>query len=171
MANTPVDVKKSGTSVTPTDFWPDFRSQFDQFFDRFGGRGFPGWPALFDSENSRRMARSLAMSSPAVDISEDDKGYRITAELPGISVNDITVTVSGDLLSIKGEKHQEHEDKQANRHVSERMYGAFERSFTLPTGIDQDAIVAAFNNGVLTLTVPKSATARDQTRKIDVKAA
>jgi HSP20 family protein len=51
------------------------------------------------------------------------------------------------------------------------MYGAFERSFTLPTGIDQDAIVAAFNNGVLTLTVPKSATARDQTRKIDVKAA
>jgi HSP20 family protein len=113
---------------------------------------------------------SFGAAVPAVDITEDDKGYRIAAELPGMSEKDIDVSISGDMLTIKGEKRQEREEKEKNRYLSERSYGMFQRSFPLPEGVDRDKISADFSKGVLTLTLPKTADAQKQQKKIEVKA-
>jgi HSP20 family protein len=168
MANAPVEVKK--TALTPNDHWQNMRREFDDMFDRFGMRGFPAFPLLFDRDPSGRPG-VMQVPTPAVDISEDDKAYKITAELPGLGVEDVAVSISGDMLTLRGEKRQEHEEKLANKHISERAYGSFERSFSLPVNIDQAGITAAFANGILTLSLPKSAAAQHQARKIEVRAA
>jgi HSP20 family protein len=171
MAVTPVEVKKTPAARTPApDTWHSFRSEMDRLFDRFsGGFGFPSIRRMFDLVPHAESGFSF--SAPAVDASEDDKAYSVTAELPGIDEKDIEVTVTGDLLVIKGEKRQEKEEKDKNYHVAERSYGAFQRSFTLPDGVDRDKIAAAFAKGVLTVTLPKSAEAQKQQKKIEVKAA
>ena len=84
---------------------------------------------------------------------------------------DIEVAVSGDMVTLKGEKRQEREDKTENYHISERSYGSFQRSFYIPDGVDRDKIAAEFSKGVLTLTLPKTAEAQKASKKIEVKAA
>ena len=78
--------------------------------------------------------------------------------------------MSGDMVTLKGEKRQEKEDKTENYYISERSYGAFQRSFYIPDGVDRDKIAAQFSKGVLTLTLPKSAEAQKASKKIEVKA-
>lgn len=85
-----------------------------------------------------------------LDVSEDEKGYHITAELPGMSEKDIDVDLSGDTLTIKGEKRDGREEKAKNYYLSERHYGSFQRSFTVPDGVDREKIDASFAAGVLT---------------------
>jgi HSP20 family protein len=80
------------------------------------------------------------------------------------------VSLSGDTLTIKGEKRDEREEKAKNYHLSERRYGSFQRSFTLPDGVDRDEIDASFAAGVLKLTLPTTAESVKQQRKIEVKA-
>jgi HSP20 family protein len=109
--------------------------------------------------------------APAMDIAEKDKAYQVTAELPGLDEKDIDVTVSDNVLTIKGEKKEEKEEKEKNYYLSERRYGAFQRSFDLPSGVDTAKIEAQFAKGVLTITLPKSAEAQKKQRKIDVKSA
>jgi HSP20 family protein len=101
-------------------------------------------------------------------VTEDDKAYRVTAELPGLEEKDIDVSVTGDTLTIKGEKSYEKEERNKNRHMSERAYGSFQRSFALPEGIERDKIGADIAKGVLTVTLPKTAQAQKQ-QKIAVK--
>ena len=88
-----------------------------------------------------------------------------------MSENEIEVMVSGDMLTLKGEKRQEKEQKEKNFYLSERSYGSFQRSFYVPEGVDRDKIAADFSKGVLTITMPKTAKAVGQTRKVEVKAA
>ena len=83
----------------------------------------------------------------------------------------IDITVSGDVLTLKGEKHYEKEEQDKNRHMSERAYGSFQRSFALPEGVDRDKIAADLSEGVLTVTLPKTAEAQKAQRKIEVKTA
>ena len=109
--------------------------------------------------------------APAVDIVEGEKAYEVTAELPGMDDKDIEVTLTDDVLTIKGEKREEKEEKRKNYRFSERHYGAFERSFEAPEGVDADKIEANFKKGVLTVTLPKKPEAQKATKKIDVKAA
>jgi len=125
---------------------------------------------MFDVEPFWGSEASFGVTVPAVDVIEDDRGYKITAELPGLDQKDIEVSVTGDVLVIKGEKRQEREEKDKNRYLSERSYGAFQRNFSLPDGIDRDKINADFAKGVLTLTLPKTAEAQKQQKKIEVKA-
>ena len=99
------------------------------------------------------------MPAPAVDITEDDKAYKMTAELPGTSEKEIEVLISGDTLTLEGEKRQEKEQKDKNLYLSERSYGAFQRTFYVPDGVDRDKISADFSKGVLSITVPKTAKA------------
>jgi HSP20 family protein len=106
---------------------------------------------------------------PAIDMSEDEKVYKISAELPGIDAKDIDVSVSGDTLVLKGEKRQEKEEKDKNYHFSERTYGSFQRSFQLPSSVDRDKVAADFSKGVLTITLPKTAEAQKPVKKIAVK--
>ena len=92
---------------------------------------------------------------PTVDISEMENGYEIRAELPGVSEDDVNISVTDNVLTVKGEKRQEEETEGKNYHRVERHYGSFQRSFTLPRHIETDAIKAEFKDGVLTLEIPK----------------
>ena len=173
MADTPVEVKRAPAAApTPTrgagvpDVFQSFRSEMDRLFDRFG---FPAMRRFFDLEPFR-FEGSFGISMPAVDVTEDDKAYKISAELPGMSEKDIEVNVTGDMIVMKGEKREEREEKEKNRYVSERSYGSFQRAFAIPDGVDRDKIAAEFSKGVLTLTLPKTAAAHKHHKKIEVKA-
>ena len=169
MADVPVEVKKTApTQTNVPDVWNSFRGEMDRLFDRFG---FPSLRRVFDIEPSWRSASSFSFSTPAIDMSEDDRGYKISAELPGIDPKDIEVSLSGDTLVLKGEKRQEKEEKDKNYHFSERSYGSFQRSFQLPLSIDRDKVAADFSNGVLTISLPKTAEAQKPQKKIEVKTA
>lgn len=175
MAQT-VEVKRNEKAAAPVpapsaDIWQSFRGDMQRLFDQFWSRSFfPSLPRAFDGEALWRQWPSAGSAQPAVDYAEDDKAFHITAELPGMSEKDIDVSVSGDILTIKGEKRSEKEEKAKNYYLSERSYGSFQRSFTLPDGIDRDKIEASFAAGVLTLALPKTAEAVKQQKKIEVKA-
>jgi HSP20 family protein len=106
---------------------------------------------------------------PKVDVAESETAVEVSAELPGLKETDIEVSVAGDLLTIKGEKKAESEKRLLNYRVSERAFGSFTRSIQLPAGIDTDAARAAFKNGVLTITIPKTQEATEQAKRIAVK--
>jgi HSP20 family protein len=179
MAQTQVEVTTPTPTPTQTpaptrmpEVWQSFRSDMDRLFDRFaGGFSLPSLRRMFDVEPAWRTESSFSFSVPAVDVTEDDKAYKITAELPGLEQKNLDITVSGDVLTLKGEKHYEKEEQDKNRHVSERAYGSFQRSFALPEGVDRDKIAADLSKGVLTLTLPKTAEAQKGQRKIEVKTA
>lgn len=92
---------------------------------------------------------------PSTDISETDDSYEVRAELPGVPMEDVHISVKDGLLTIKGEKRQENAGDTNNYRRVERRYGSFERSFSLPPKVDADNIKAEFNDGVLTLAIPK----------------
>ena len=167
MADVPVEVKKAPPAqTTAPDIWQSFRGEMDRLFDRFG---FPSLRRVFDIEPSWRSASSFGFSAPAIDMSEDERAYKVSAELPGINAKDIDVSVSGDTLVLKGEKRQEKEEKDKNYHFSERTYGSFQRSFQLPSSVDRDKVAADFSKGVLTITLPKTAEAQKPVKKIAVR--
>lgn len=159
IAKTPVEVKQTSlASDTRLGPWQAPCMEMDRLFDRFSsGWRVPAEPAF-------------GMASPAVDITADDAAFRVTAELPGMTEKDSVVVLSDGMLTLKGEKRQEKEQKDKTLYLSERSYGAFQRSFTLPEGVDPHTMVAEFGKGVLKVTLPKTAKAKQQT-KIDVKAA
>ncbi len=162
---------KSETKMTaPTArMWRPFealRNEVDRLFEDFdGGRG-PR--SLFDLSPFGRS--EMAVSAPAVDVAEKENEYEITAELPGMDEKDIEVKLANGGLLIRGEKKAEKEEKKKDYFVSERRYGAFERYFGLPDGVDTDKIAASFKKGVLTITLPKTPEAKKQEKKIDIKA-
>ena len=169
MADVPVEVKKAAPAeVTTPDVWRSFRSEMDRLFDRFG---FPSLRRMFDMEPGWRPMSTFSFSAPAIDMSEDDKTYKISAELPGLDAKDVDISVSGSTLLLKGEKRQEKEEKDKNYYFSERAYGSFQRAFELPASIDRDKIAADFSKGVLTITLPKTSDAQKQQKKIEVKSA
>lgn len=100
--------------------------------------------------------------NPAVSVSEGKDELLLTAELPGLAEDDISIEYENNVLTISGEKTEERkeEDEDRNYHVYERSYGSFSRSFTLPRTVDGNGIVATFDNGVLTVTLPKVAEAK-----------
>jgi HSP20 family protein len=132
--------------------------EIDRLFDDFT-RGFPAFTA---AANGGKMM-------PVTDVTESDKDIEITAELPGLEEKDVKIDLSGNLLTIRGEKKAEKEQKDKNVRMVERSYGAFERTIELPDGVDPDAIKATISKGVLTVTVPKPVPA--QAKTIAVKSA
>jgi HSP20 family protein len=137
--------------------WSPFdtlQREIDRLFLDFGR----GLPAL--------GAPSLA---PTIDVAETDKEIEITAELPGLEEKDVEVNVADNVLTIRGEKKAEKEEKDKNYQIVERSYGAFARTIELPDGVDPDAIKASIAKGVLKVTVPKPAPAK--AKKVEVKTA
>ena len=104
---------------------------------------------------------------PAVDIVENDGAYVVRAELPGVNKDDVKITVENDILTIKGEKKNEKESKENQFTRIERSYGSFQRSFTLPSSVESGKIEASFENGILTVTVPKAEEVKP--KQIEVK--
>ena len=106
---------------------------------------------------------------PSTDVVENDKEIQITAELPGLEEKDVQINLADNVLTIKGEKKAEKEEKDKNYRLVERSYGSFSRSIQLPAGVDAGTIKASISKGVLTVVIPKPAPA--QAKKIEVKSA
>ncbi len=113
----------------------------------------------------------IGMFGPSTDVAETDKSVEIEVELPGMSEEDIDISISGEAMTIHGEKKVVHEEKRKGVYMSERSYGAFYRTIPLPPGVDTDKAEASFRRGVLTVTLPKSAEAQARIKRIPVKAA
>ncbi len=106
---------------------------------------------------------------PRVDIREDEKEFTISAELPGMDEKDVDVTLTRNVLRLRGEKKHESEEKKADYHRTERSYGSFERSIQLPEDIEAGKAEATFKKGVLTVRVPKSVSGLELEKKITVQ--
>lgn len=106
---------------------------------------------------------------PQVDVRESDREVKLSAELPGMTDNDIEVLVSGDSLTIKGEKKEEKEDKKENYYRMERHYGSFRRVVQLPAEVKTEDAQATFKNGVLDIIIPKSEAAKKEKKKVEIK--
>jgi HSP20 family protein len=123
---------------------------------------FNSWP--FQSEENGALTSAWL---PACDVFEDRDAVKIVAEVPGVRPEEIKLSIENNLLTIRGEKKQQAEEKSERVHRYERSYGTFERTFALPTTVDPDKIDASSANGILTVTIPKAERARP--REIAVK--
>lgn len=163
------------TETSSAEMWTPFgslRREIDRLFDDFDGGFFrsPFRSSAFDvAPFWRRDVKWPAM--PAVDVTDNEKTYEITADLPGMDEKNIEVKVSDGVLTIKGERRDEKEEKKKDYYLHEREYGSFERSFQVPEGVDADKIDASFKKGVLTVTLPKKPEVQKAAKKIEVKAA
>lgn len=172
-AATKLTTRGENRETTPAGWRPfeTLRDEMERMFDDFRA-DFAAWPfrrGRFAIEPFGRREWSRALS-PAVDVVEKDNAYEVTAELPGMSEKDIEVKLAGGMLTIKGEKSEEKEEKKKDVYVSERRYGSFQRSFSVPDDVDADRLAATLSNGVLTVTMPKSPEAKKKERKIAVTA-
>jgi HSP20 family protein len=135
-----------------------FRDEFDRLFDDF-----------FSPERIRSGGNGTGILNPCVEVNESDKSYTVTAELPGLDMNDIHVDLNDNVLAITGEKKSERQGQEAGAQYSERSYGKFERRIPLSQEIEADKVEAAFKNGVLRVELPKNPKARDKSRHIQIK--
>ena len=129
--------------------------EIDRMFDRFRG-------GILDDGSTTPWL-------PAVDIVENDESYVVKVEVPGVNKNDVKITVQNGVLTIHGERKKEEETKGESYHRLERSVGAFQRSFTLPTSVKSEKIDAAYNDGVLTVTLPKAEEAKPKEIEVKVK--
>ncbi len=132
----------------------DLKREMDRLWNEFFGR--ETLPEPFETE-----------WVPALDISETKDAVIVRADVPGIDPDDLEITISGNVLTIRGEKKQEREEKGENFYRIERSYGSFVRSVQIPTDIDPEKIEATYKNGVLKITLPKKAEAKG--KQIPVK--
>jgi len=138
----------------------DINSVFDQFFDRF--------ETTFMPKEFRGLG---SVAQPSLDVSERKNKVSVSVDLPGMEDNDIDVSLTGDVLTIRGERQEDHRSDKDGHVVQERHYGAFYRTVQLPSGVKADEAKAKFKNGVLTVTIPKTEGAKSSTKRIDVRAA
>lgn len=135
--------------AAPTGMLSRMRDELDRVFDRFVREPFDlAWPG----NGSNWM--------PALDLVDGETEVTIKAEVPGMSAKDVDVSVSGNMLTLSGRKEESKEDRGENYFISERRFGAFQRTIELPEGVDAEKIVAEQENGVLTVKIPKLKTAK-----------
>jgi HSP20 family protein len=132
------------------------RREMDRLFDRFS----EAWPFRGLAEAGRWM--------PSVDVSETDKELVVRAELPGMDPKEIDISLSGNVLTIKGERKHEREEKKENFHLVERSSGSFSRTLQLPAEVKADKVKAEYKDGVLSISMPKMEP--EAVKKIEVKA-
>jgi len=123
---------------------------------------------LFNEFFSRRSrGEEISLWAPALDISETDDEIRIKAELPGVKKEDVSISISNNILVIRGEKKREVEEEKENFHRVERIYGSFHRSLELPSVVQTENVEASFEGGVLNIVLPKSEEVKP--KEIDIK--
>jgi HSP20 family protein len=130
--------------------------QFDSLFET------SLWPAIW-----RRLPPQEREWSPAIEVFEKEDKYVVKAELPGLKEEDVDISVTDGTLALKGEKKTEHEVEEEEYHWSERTYGSFLRTISLPSNVDAEKIEADYENGMLEITLPKMAEIKP--KKITVK--
>ncbi len=168
------EAAKGGEVPATGMFYPlaRLREDVDRLFDDvFSGRR---WPLGRAAEEWGRVPSYFSVAGSGLidvkmDISETPDAIEITAEMPGVGEEDVDIELTGGMLTIKGEKKQESEEKKKDYYRSERTYGSFQRSFGVPDSIDTDKIEARFDKGVLHVTLPKKPEAKAESKKIPVK--
>ena len=140
-------------ALTPWTGMSSLRREMDRFFDRFVE---PRW------EETDTMGDWW----PRMDVAETKDAFVVKAEIPGVDQKDISVSLQEQMLTVKGEKRQEKEDKDEQYHRVERAYGAFTRSFRLPANVEGAGVKAEFKDGLLTITLPKTPAAKATTSPV-----
>ncbi len=123
----------------------------------------------FDWDLDRDLDLFGGVSGPSVDLMENDDTYMVRCDLPGVEKDDLDISVSGNALTIKGEKQDSSEHKDGRYYRRESWSGSFQRTITVPETVDPDAINAEMKNGVLTLTLPKKEDVKPRQITVDVK--
>ena len=108
------------------------------------------------SRNGERPGAQSGLIAPRLDVRETDKEFRVSVELPGVSEDEVEVDVDDDLLTVRAEKKEDRDIERGDQHVTERLYGVFQRSIRLPQSVDPQSVQATLQNGVLQITIPKS---------------
>jgi len=144
--------------------WDPF-GEVDALFNRLLPSGFARWPqAALEGNGGRKLEWS-----PSTDISETEKEYVIRATLPAVKKEDVQVTLDAGIITIKGERKQQRDDKNEKYHRVESFYGSFERSFSLPENVNADAICCESNDGILTVHIPKTEKQEQKPKQISVQ--
>ena len=167
--------KKEGVGSSPEPYGRLFeplasvRRDIDRFFEGMA----PGFSTAFDFDPFRRLGAAFDIGSgdlvPQMEVTEEKKAYQISAELPGVDEKDVNVTLQDHMLTVSGEKKSEREEEKKDYYLSERRYGFFRRSFRVPDDVDENKISATFDKGVMTVILPKAASAKPKGRQIPVK--
>ncbi|MDN8618087.1 Hsp20/alpha crystallin family protein [Variovorax ginsengisoli] len=132
------------------------RREMEQLFDNVGG------------STAEAPAAGGNIVAPRMDVSEDDQAFKVTAEMPGARPDDVEVIVDDDVLTIRAERMQERDTNRRNYHLVERSVGVFQRSLRLPAPVDASKVQASFDNGVLTVTIPKDSS-QARSRRVQVR--
>jgi HSP20 family protein len=146
--------------------WNPLR-EIDEAQNRLNQFFLGGFPNRMGSGEIHSLA--VADWSPEVDISEDDHGYLVKADLPEIKKDDVRVTVEDGILNVSGERKTEKEDQKRKFHRIERSFGNFRRSFTLPEDVDSTKVTAEFRDGVLKVHLPTTTKARSKALEVKVQ--
>lgn len=152
----PASLGRRGVLDTPFSW---LRTEVDRLFDDFGrpARGL----FHFGTQGFGPM--------PAIEMTEHEDAYRLSAELPGLKLEDLSISVADGMLILSGEKRETTERKEDQLMLSERRYGAFERRLALPSDIDEGAISAEFKDGLLTVSLPRSQDSGKRRHRIEIK--
>ena len=126
---------------------------------------------LFDDAFTRPLSvrDGWSMASPAIDMYQTDNDVVVKASIPGIKAEEVQINIAGDILTLKGEVKQEEDRKERSWHIREQRFGSFERSIVLPTDVKSDQAEAVFENGILTITLPKADEVKPKTINIKAK--
>ena len=150
--------------------WDPFKTRWNTLKDReeLESRLATMFSTREATGNGGQEALTVAQWSPLVDITEDEKGYLIKAELPDMKKEDVRLTVENDVLAISGERKFEKEEQGKKYHRIERAYGSFVRSFSLPEDADGSKVTAGFKDGMLQVHLPKSQKSKPKAIEIKV---
>ena len=156
--------RQQGAQAKPADEHPmaDLQRQMNAAFESF----WRGMDRPFGA-----LGPVAGETVPSSDVVETDDGVEVSIELPGMEQDDVEVSLTGDSLTIKGEKKIEKQEQKRGYYVSERSYGSVYRSIPLPPGVDADKAEATFRNGVLTVRLPQTAEAKEKVKRVEVKSA
>lgn len=163
MAGSEITRGDSGAVRRPVDVFEAMRTEVDRLFDRFE----TGWP------NLPRALGAFAgdIMRPDLDVRDDGKQITVEIDLPGMDEKDVAVTLATGVLTIKGERRTDRQEKKESYYLAERSYGSFERSIRLPETIDESKLEARFDKGVLKVTAPKRPDAIKAEKRIEIKKA
>ncbi len=175
MAKEKEETEKTGEGGAPVPFmgYPGmsgFGEEMERMMRRFFSDDwmarmapFQAWPRM-----AAELPFAALMNSPKADMSEGEKEYQLSVELPGLDEQDIELTLTDTALVLKGEKKVEKEGQEKDYHFSERSFGSIRRQFPLPRDVDRDGMKATFSKGVLHVTLPKTEEAKRKPRRISV---
>jgi HSP20 family protein len=163
----PIKHSEKGSLYTAPQYAPmlQLHRDIDRYFDHFF-RDF-NLSVLGGSQSFMPLVES-GFFRPKVDLSAAEQEYVLTVEIPGVNEHDVTVDVSGNTMTIKGEKKLEKEESKSDYYRMERSYGSFQRVLSLPEDVDQDGIKAGFKNGILTVTMPRKSMPKGESKQIQI---